>query len=181
MPEPALDGRLPTPTAMPADQQSAVLVTFRGRVPPDWVDTNGHMNVSFYDRVFDAAEHALFAAFGVQDEFIRRTGFSVFRLDKLIRYERELMEGDAIAVHSRVLWTDFRRVQAFHELVNADASYRAATSDALSIHVDLAQRKSALITLPEVRAPLERLVAAQAMLPVPVGAVARDGAWRARG
>lgn len=177
MPDLAMDGR---GHETPAGQVADVLTTYRGRVLPEWVDANGHMNVSFYDRVFDEAEHALFATVGIQDEFIRRTGFSIFRLDKLIRYERELMGGDAIAVHSRVLWTDYRRVHAFHELVNTDAGYRAATNDALSIHVDLSRRKSAPITLPEVRIPLERIAAAHQGLPAPIGAVGRDSAWRDR-
>lgn len=156
------------------------LTTFEGRVLPEWVDANGHMNVSFYDRVFDAAEHSLFAAFGIHDAFIRRTGFTIFRLDKLIRYQRELMQGDAIAVHSRIVWTDFRRVHAFHELMNVDASYRAATDDALSIHVDLSRRKSAVIVDPDVRQSLERLAAAHAALPAAVDAVGHDGFWRTR-
>lgn len=180
MPEPNPDNHGAAGRDSSKCDQSSVLTTYSGRVLPGWVDANGHMNVSFYDRVFDEAEHDMFASFGIHDDYIHRTGLTIFRLDKLIRYERELMEGDAIAVHSRVIWTDFRRVHAFHEMMNVDASYRAATKDAISIHVDLSQRRSVTIALPEVRGPLERLAAAHAALPAPAGAVGREETWRSR-
>ena len=148
-------------------------VTFRGRVGPEWIDANRHMNVSAYDRVFDAAEKAFFEEFGVGDAYIRRTGLTCFRLEKHVRYERELLEGDPLEVRSRVAWTDFRRIHHFHELWNVEAGYRAAFADSLSIHVDLGRRKSAIVELPEIRRPLERLANAHAALPSPAGMAPR--------
>lgn len=146
---------------------------FAGRVDATWIDPNRHMNVSWYDHVFDQAESALFAAFGIDDAYIRSYDLTTFRIEKLIRYERELMEGDAIEVRSRILHTNGRLVHHFHEIWNIGVPYRAAIADCLSIHVDLSIRKSAVITDPEIRQRLEALASAHAKIPVPAGAARR--------
>jgi acyl-CoA thioester hydrolase len=153
-------------------------LSFKDAVGADWIDANGHMNVSWYDKVFDAAEKRFFEEFAINDELIGRTGTSFFRLEKFVRYEREILSGDAVEVHSRIIWTDFKRLHHFHELVNVSRGIRAAYADALSIHVDLNTRKGAEIMLPEVRVPFERLTTAQAELTRPRGVLARRrGRW----
>lgn len=151
-------------------------VSFVGTVAPEWIDANDHMNVSFYDAVFDMAEQRFFEEFAIEDDFIRRTRMSFFRLERLVRYDRELLRGDRLEARSRVIWSDFRRVHHFHELWNVDQGYRAAIVDAISIHVDLRARKSAPIELPEVREPLELLLAEYNASPRPEGILPRiDG------
>lgn len=155
---------------------AAFCTTFHGQVAPGWIDVNGHMNVSWYDRLFDDAEERLFCEFGIGEPYILRTGLSVFRLERVVVYRRELMQGDRLEMRSRVLWSDLRRVHHFHELWNSGAGYRAAHADVVSIHVDLAVRKSTPATLPEVIDPLRRLLAAHRAAPLPEGVVPRiDG------
>lgn len=148
-------------------------VSFAGEVAPAWIDANDHMNVSWYDTVFDKAEQRFFEAFGIDDDFIRRTRKSFFRLERLVRYERELLLGDQVEARSRVIWSDFRRIHHFHELWNTGQGYRAAVADAISIHVDLAIRRSTPIEMPEVREPLEQLLAECSAFPRPEGVLHR--------
>ena len=148
-------------------------IVFRDAVRAEWIDINRHMHISSYDKVFDAAESAFFELFGIRDDYIARTDLSCFRLEKFVRYERELLHGDLIEVRSRIVWTDFRRIHHFHELWNTGANYRAAYSDALSIHVDLKRRKAVFVEDPEIRLPLEALATAGAALPAPAGLAER--------
>ncbi|MCX8570066.1 MULTISPECIES: thioesterase family protein [Hyphomicrobiales] len=149
-------------------------ISYRGQVEPHWLDVNRHMNVSWYDRVFDIAESDLFEVFGIHDDYIRRTSYSFFRLEKSVRYERELMPDAKLEARSLVLWTDLKRVHHFHELWNIDQNYRAATVEGLSIHVDLRLRKAARIVEAAVADPLTRLAQEHARLPWPVGVARRD-------
>lgn len=158
----------PAPAAAPA-----FCTTVRWQVEADWIDVNGHMNVSGYDRLFDRAEEALFAEFGLDDSYILRSGLSCFRLERVIVHAREVMQGDPLEVRSRLLWTDLRRMHHFHELWNTGAGYRAAFADVITIHVDLASRKSVAAHLPEVVGPLNRLLAAHTAAPLPEGVVPR--------
>ncbi|HWU64930.1 MAG TPA: thioesterase family protein [Ensifer sp.] len=150
------------------------LVCFRGEVLPEWVDVNDHMNVSFFDRVFDAAEKVLFDELGIDEGYAGRTGYGVFRVEKFIRYEKELRLAHKLEVRSSVLWTDQRRIHHFHEIVNLSVPARSAFCDALSIHVDLSKRKAAMFHLDEVRQRLQDLHRRTMDGPRPPGAIARD-------
>lgn len=149
-------------------------VSFRGKVEPHWLDVNRHMNVSWYDRVFDLAENDLFEVFGIHDDYIRASNYSFFKLEKIVRYERELMPDAPLEARSRVLWTDFKRVHHFHELWNIEQNYRAATAEGISIHVDLRVRKATKIVTPDVADRLTVLAAEHAHLPWPKGIERRD-------
>ena len=138
---------------------------FKGRVLPDWIDANRHMNVAWYDHVFDMAESALFCAFGVNEGYIARTRHGMFRLEKSIHYEKELVEGEQLRIDSRIVSCDGRLLKHFHELWNESRGMRAATARYVSIHVDLATRKPARIADPDVIAPLRRLASEHARLP----------------
>lgn len=149
-------------------------VGFRGEVQPEWVDVNQHMNVSWYDRVFDAAEKALFDAIGLDEDYVLQSNFGIFRLEKLMRYEKELRLGDRIEVRSIIVLTDHKRIHHFHELMNVGTGARAAFCDGLSIHVDLSLRKAGPIVLARVVDPLSAMAAWHSGLARPAGAVARS-------
>lgn len=137
-----------------------------GRVEPMWIDRNEHMNVSRYDQVFDTAESRFYADCGI-DAGLQARRRGLFRLEKHIRYQRELRLGAAIAVATRIVWTDLKRIHVFHEMWNADESYRAATMECIAIHMDLDARKPIRIDDPEVRRRIEAMAAAHAGLPAP--------------
>lgn len=139
---------------------SGTFVGFEGVVGDDWIDFNGHMNVDWYDHVFDAAESRLFEAFGIDEAYVARTRHGMFRIEKAIRYERELLLGDRIRVMGRISAFDGRGVRHTHELVNVATGMRAATATYASLHVDLSRRKVAAVSDPEVLAALRALAAA---------------------
>lgn len=139
---------------------SDAFVGYEGVVGDDWIDFNGHMNVNWYDRVFDAAESALFEAFGIDEAYVARTRHGMFRIEKAIRYERELLLGDRVRVAGRISAFDGRGVRHVHELVNVGTGVRAATATYASLHVDLSRRKVASVSDPEVLAALRALAGA---------------------
>lgn len=138
-------------------------VGFEGVVKPEWIDINEHMNVRWYDHVFDNAEHDLIEAIGISDPYIAASGFTIYRLEKRIRYERELLLGEQLLVKSRITFTDERILKHRHELLNLSRNIRAASAEYTSIHVDLSVRKSARISDPAILEPLRKLFAAHAV------------------
>lgn len=143
---------------------------YEGEVEPGWIDINGHMNVVWYDKVFDIAETRLFAAFGIEDAYTRRTGRGTFRVEKRIRYERELLEGDRLRVESRIASPDGRVLRSTHELVNVTRGGRAGLAEFVSLHVDLSLRKASRIADTRVLSLLNAMAAAHARLPPPAPA-----------
>lgn len=154
-------------------------LTYRGTIGDESIDINRHMNVSGFDALFDQGEHNLFEITGIWEPWIARRGESLFRLEKVIRYENELLLGQDFEVRSRVIATDGRRIHHFHELWDCAHDRRSAAFDGLSIHVDLTRRKSCPITDPDVLTRLLALEAEAAGFDLPKGVQQRGLSRRA--
>jgi acyl-CoA thioester hydrolase len=149
----------------PAQDAPRPFIGFEGRVERDWIDVNRHMNVAWYDHVFDTAESALFYAFGMGEAYISRHQHGMFRLEKRIRYEREAVEADLLRVESRITAFDQRVLRHTHVLINVTKGVRAGTAEYVSIHVDLSKRKSTRVTEPLLLGKLRGLTAEHSLLP----------------
>ena len=139
--------------------------TAPGRVPPDWIDYNNHMNVAYYTMAFDRALDIVYDLIGIGPRLAREAGMGPMALQTMIHYLDELLEDDEYVVEVRVLDADAKRVHIFAEMLASDGG-RAATYESLTMNVDLAARRSA--PFPEAAgARLMRLKAAHATLPRP--------------
>ena len=134
-------------------------------VRPEWIDYNGHMNVAYYLVAFDNATDVLFDALGFDEAWRKRTGRSFFAVEGHIRYLGETKLGQNLEVESRLLAVDAKRIHYFHTMRIEGEAAVAATFESLSLHVDMATRRSAPFS-PE---DLARARAAVSTLPPPEG------------
>jgi acyl-CoA thioester hydrolase len=139
----------------------------RGRVGPEAIDYNGHMNVVHYRAAFDAGTDGLFAHLGLgPDDYNARTGATLMVVEEHTRYHAEVAEGERYRVLARMLGHSDKKLHYLLLMENLDRGRLAATHEELSLHVDLGRRRSS--PLPAwVRAAVEELAAAQAHLPPP--------------
>jgi acyl-CoA thioester hydrolase len=149
----------------------APVVQHEESVRPEWIDYNGHMNLAYYVVVFDHATDALFDMLGVGSSYREGRNCSNFVLETHTLYERELAEGDRLRVISHLMAADTKRLHFFHEMFHADQGFRAAAQELLSVHVDLASRRSAAF-------PPDRTVAIEAMLRARTGMTPPRGIGR---
>lgn len=112
-----------------------------GVVRPQWIDINGHMNVAFYVLAFDKAVDELLARVGITDDYIREAGGTTFAVEAHVTYARELTEGQAYRIESRVLAYDEKRVHQFQRMLHAEEGWLAATAEWMNLHVDLGTRR----------------------------------------
>lgn len=145
------------------------LPTHDEMIRPEWIDANGHMNLAYYMVVFDRAGDVVCDVLGIGWDYRRRTDFSTFAAEAHTVYEREAKEGEMVRVVTRVLAVDDKRVHFFQEMFHAEAGYRIATCEHLSLHVDLSIRRVAPWPAQR-RAALEEAVRAQVHLPWPENA-----------
>ena len=113
----------------------------KGRVKPEWIDVNGHMNVAWYVLIFDLAVDDLWADFGITDEYIKETNSSTFAVDCHITYQAELLENDPYIVTSQILAYDEKRIHHFQRLYHAETQVLAATAEWMNLYIDLETRK----------------------------------------
>lgn len=136
------------------------------QVIKDWIDYNGHMNMAFYNVVFDKGVDHLFDLLGIGASYADTTNASCFTLETHVTYAQEVVLGDPLQVTIQLLDFDAKRLHIFLQMFHADQGYLAATMEQMVLHVDLDQRKAAALPL-EAQAKLGQLHSAHRTLPVP--------------
>ena len=147
------------------------------RVRPEWIDANGHMNLAYYVVVFDHATDGVFDVLGIGDAYRQASGHACFAVETHTVYARETVVGDPLRVASRLLGADGKRLHLFHEMLHVPSGEVAAAHEIMTLHVDLASRRTAPWPDP-VRARLEAAVAGDTR-PWPAAAGRRIGLRRA--
>jgi acyl-CoA thioester hydrolase len=139
------------------------------RVEPGWIDYNGHLNMAYYNVLFDRAVDEVYELLGLGLAYVEASRHSTFTAEVHVRYLRELHAGDPVRVTFQLLGHDAKRLHYFEELHHAEENWLSATSENMALHVDMAARKT--IAFPDdVTARLTRMKAAHAGLPVPQAA-----------
>ncbi len=76
---------------------------YQTRVPPAWIDYNGHMQDAYYGLAYSWAVDALQDEIGFDRAYRALTGCSIYALEDHRVYLREAFEGDMIGIETRVL------------------------------------------------------------------------------
>ncbi|HTM75410.1 MAG TPA: thioesterase family protein [Pseudolabrys sp.] len=137
-------------------------------VEPQWIDYNGHLNMAYYNVLFDRAVDEVFELLGCGADYLKR-GFSTFTAEVHVRYLRELHAGDPVLVTFQMLAYDEKRIHYFEQLFHAEEGWVSATSENMTLHVDMAAKKVAAFP-PAAMRSLARMHAAHARLPRPEAA-----------
>jgi acyl-CoA thioester hydrolase len=139
------------------------------RVEPGWIDYNGHLNMAYYNVLFDRAVDEAYELLGCGLAYVGESRHSCYTAEVHLRYLRELHAGDPVRVTFQLLDFDAKRLHYFEELRHAEEGWLSATSENMALHVDMAARKTAPFPQP-IAARLARMKEAHAGLPVPEGA-----------
>src|SRR5215472_4581035 len=139
------------------------------RVEPEWIDYNGHLNIAYYNVLFDRAVDETYELIGVGSEYVASRRQSIFTAEVHVRYLRELHAGDPVRVTFQLLDYDAKRMHFFEQLFHADEGWVAATSENMSLHVDMTAGKTAPFP-DDVARGLARMKASHANLPRPEAA-----------
>ena len=120
-----------------------MLQLYSGRVLPEWIDYNSHMNMAFYVLAFDKATDAFLDYLAMDQNYRTRAQCSVFTLETHVNYLRELHLDEPIAVTLQLLDYDSKRIHYFQQMYHAEDNYLAATTELIILHMDMQQRKVA--------------------------------------
>jgi carnitine 3-dehydrogenase len=135
------------------------------RIPPEWIDYNGHTHESRYLQVFGDATDALLRLVGVDAASLAR-GRSYFTVETHLSHVAEARVDDRVHVTTQVLDFDEKRVHLFHSLYRTEDDVLLASAEQMLIHVDT-NRGRASAAEPEMLDRLARLADAHASLPRP--------------
>src|ERR1700675_1820174 len=113
------------------------------QIEPQWIDYNGHLNMAYYNVMFDSAIDELWLKRGIGPGYMRERKGSPFSAECHVRYLREIHLGDPVQVSILLVGADEKRLHTFEELRHATEGWLSATSENMSIHIDMTARKAA--------------------------------------
>lgn len=134
-------------------------------VEPQWTDYNGHLNMAYYNVLFDHGSDQAFDAMGIGRAYVSERSLSFFTAEIHVCYLRELHQGSQVTVSTQIIDVDDKRVHVFQEMRHAEG-WLAATSETLYLHVDMTARKAAPVPA-DVAEILAAALRADAALPRP--------------
>ena len=148
---------------------STYVTSYDDVVRPEWIDSNGHMNLAYYVVVFDLATDLFYETLGMGTTYRAETGNSSFVAETHTVYEREVHLGDKLQIRTWLLGADSKRVHYFHEMFHADSGERSAVQELMALHIDMTARKVAACP-PALDARLQAMVQRYAPAELPKGA-----------
>jgi len=132
---------------------------------PDWIDYNGHLNMAFYNVLFDRGCDEAFQRFGMGPNYAKERKLTAYTAEIHVRYIREIHLGDKVRSSYQIVDHDEKRIHAFQELRHADG-WLSATSETLTLHVDMSGPKVAPFP-DDVMSRIDTIALAHKSLPYP--------------
>lgn len=148
-------------------QESTLYHSDLMELQPDWIDYNGHLNMAYYNVLFDRGCDGFFERIGLGPEYIKTRNLTFYTAEAHVRYAREIHLGDKVYVTMRVIDHDAKRVHAFAELRHEDG-WLSATSETMSLHIDMSGPKVAPFP-DDIQSALDAQAASDAGLPAAEG------------
>ena len=136
------------------------------QIEPQWIDYNGHLNMAYYNVMMDRAIDELWLQLGFGPTYMKERHGSTFTAECHVRYLREIHLGDPVQVLIWLLGADEKRLHTFEELRHATEGWPSATSENMTVHIDMSVRKVAPFPA-DIRARIADVVKAHSGVPRP--------------
>jgi len=119
-----------------------VLLTTK-KIIKEWTDYNGHMNLSYYILVFDLGAEVILSKFKMGEQSAKTTKKSTMVVETHTTYNNEVKEGDEVDVFLSHFDHDNKRLHYKLEMYDKAKNTLSATTEILSLYIDLSVRKVA--------------------------------------
>ena len=120
----------------------APLISPLQTVIEDWIDYNGHLNMAFYNVIFDRAVDHFYDLLGVGAQSARNGAGSCFTMEIHVHYLDEVALNDELELHLQLLDYDSKRLHFVQQMYHKTDRDLAATSEQLALHVNMTTRRA---------------------------------------
>ena len=111
------------------------------KIIKDWIDYNGHMNLSYYILVFDMGAEVILSKFAMGEHSAKTTKKSTMVVETHTNYIREVKQNDEVIVSLSHLDHDKKRLHYKLEMREKSTNDLSATTEVLALYMDLGKRK----------------------------------------
>lgn len=109
-------------------------------IEKDWIDYNGHLNMAYYNVLFDRGVDEAFAFLGMGPNYAKQRRLTTYTAEIHVCYVRELHLGDRVRCSFQLLDHDEKRFRVFQEMRHVDG-WLAATCESVTLHIDMSGPK----------------------------------------
>jgi acyl-CoA thioester hydrolase len=118
----------------------SVLITNK-KIIKDWIDYNGHMNLSYYILVFDIGAEVILSKFKMGEHSAKTTKKSTMVVETHTNYLREVKENEEVTISLSHFNHDKKRLHYKLEMHEKSTNNLSATTEVLALYMDLNKRK----------------------------------------
>ena len=120
----------------------SVLLTTK-KIIKDWTDYNNHMNLSYYILVFDMGAEVILSKFKMGEHSAKTTKKSTMVVETHTTYSQEVKEEDEVDIFLSHFDHDNKRLHYKLEMYERTKKSLSATTEVISLYIDLNKRKEA--------------------------------------
>ena len=107
----------------------------------DWIDYNGHMNLSYYILVFDMGAEVILSKFQMGEHAAKTTKRSTMVVETHTNYIKEVKENDEVIISLSHTDHDKKRLHYKLEMYEKSENILSATTEVLALYINLDERK----------------------------------------
>mgnify|MGYP003694544585 CR=1 FL=1 len=112
------------------------------QIEPQWIDYNGHLNMAYYNVMFDRAIDEMWLQLGIGPGYMKERHGSTFTAECHVRYLREIHLGDPVQISVYLLAAPTKSACIrSRSCATPTEGWLSATSENMSIHMDMKARK----------------------------------------
>ena len=113
------------------------------KIIKEWTDYNNHMNLSYYILIFDLGAEVILSKFKMGEQSAKTTKKSTMAVESHTTYNNEVKENGEVDVYLSYFDHDKKRLQYKLEMYEKSKNILSATTEVLSLYIDLNIRKVA--------------------------------------
>ena len=121
------------------------------KIIKDWTDYNGHMNLSYYILVFDMGAEVILSKFKMGEHSAKTKKKSTMVVETHTTYKQEVKEDDEVDVFISYFNHDNKRIHYKLEMYDKSKNTLSATTEVLSLYIDLNIRKVAEFEIEKIK------------------------------
>jgi len=133
------------------------LPAYRVRIDPEWIDYNGHLRDAYYGLIASYAVDEVMDHLGIDAAYRERTHCTLYSLEMHLHYLHEVKISDDLAVTTRVLDFDRKRMHVGCRFGCSRVAAPVATAEMMLLHVHQGEKPASTPFPDDVMVKLEAL------------------------
>ena len=143
----------------------ALIISPLMSLKPEWIDFNGHLNMAYYNVLFDTAFDSVCVEIGLGPEYAKARNLTTYTGEIHLRYLREIHLGHLVYGTFQLIDFNEKSMHVYQELRHQDG-WLSATSEGISLHVDMKGPKVAPYP-PDIFSNIKEVSRRQSHMPKP--------------